>query len=715
MLFVLKLIAVTKANGRQFSDKAYMVDPELVYREARDLYLAWLERQGFKGRSEQTEMLKFIVGVLTQSENRIGVMEAGTGTGKTIAYCIAGALTARAAQKKLVLVTSTVVLQHQMVNGELKQLSELMPTPLSYGLVKGRQRYACIHRLKKESEVLPEGEKDLFGEVTEGQKHRSLAVELFNQFNERRWSGDMDELEVGLTAPQKQAFTTDFVGCNSSTCEFARPCPYFRARQGIHDLDVIVTNYSLLLAATSEGVDLLPDPNDCIFIFDEAHKLPQVVRDSTKTSTSTNTIASWVKSTEKLVTRLVGCCSDSHPLDSPHQSTQRATPIALRLVSDFARHLSTQVKNLALDRQDDESINRFPGGVVDEETMRRSEPLAAAVRSLTVELNGIKDALTEAISLNEGWINRQHAAQGQDRTSNLIRAGNEIVNLLTSWKRSREVAAARWFLDKGSDLALNDVNIAVDEQLREKIWEPAHGVICTSATLYASDGLEHFFSLVGIDLPERQTRRIQSPFDVKSNVKFQVADIEFDRPGGARFNAAAAALIPTYLRDSRSGLLIFNAWRDLDDTYQRLPEKFRKDCIRQGEHSLEASLNHHRRKIDNGGRSFLLGTESYREGIDLPGDYCQHVIIMRLPFMVPTDPVIKTHKERMELTNGFMEFDVPDASLRLFQACGRLLRSENDRGSITVFDRRIITAQYSGNLLRPLPRYDIVDLAATRS
>ena len=258
---------------------------------------------------------------------------------------------------------------------------------------------------------------------------------------------------------------------------------------------------------------------------------------------------------------------------------------------------------------------------------------------------------------------------------------------------------------------MHTVPIAVEEILYNAIWSQAHSVICTSATIYSSQGFDQFKQEVGLNLPDVHFKRIASPFDFRHNVRFQVANIGFSAPGGDAFNSAAAAYLPQLLEKNRSGLVLFTSRTDMAKVYKQMPDDFRSLCLAQDELSMAETIRKHRQTIDNGGQSFIFGLVSYREGVDLPGDYCQHVVIMRIPFNVPDDPVIKSQKELLGLENAFMQYDVPQASLRLFQACGRLLRSETDRGSITVLDRRIIEkTQYCSELIRPLPEFEIVDL-----
>ena len=692
-----------------------MPESDLVFEDASKLYQDWLVEMGYEGRNEQIDMLRFITDVLCRDSQRIGLFEAGTGTGKTVAYCIAAALVARLVKKKLILVTSTVLLQRQLLEGELSELSQLMPKPLTFGILKGRGRYACIERLNQHANSIGHEKQDMFGMETPGEEDRRIAAVLLNQFEDHRWSGDMDEAPVPLSSQQHSAYTTDSLGCNKASCEFASPCPYFKVRGKLVDLDVIVTNYSLLMASGREGIDLLPDPSECIYVFDEVHTLPEFVMNSQSNVTGTKAILDFLQKSDKTLDTLVSNAGEGHPFTQSHQVAIGAIPAAATMTHELAKHLTEISKTNLVEVSQDGSTYLYRGGVVDDGTRDQSQTLSMVMTNLITAFLDTKSILDKGVTERATWLNAIDVSAARERLSDLIRTGTGILDLLRGWSQNQSVEAARWLSVDDTDWRLHYVPIAVDVVLKNMVWEKAHGVICTSATIYASGGLEHFSSTVGLNLPEESCLRLPSPFDVRSKVNFQVADVPFDRPGGYQFNEFVGKELPRILKNDNSGLILFNSRADMQDTVQRLPGKFRKLCLIQGNQSMKQTLEEHTKAIDDGRKSYLIGLASFREGIDLPGDYCRHVVIMRIPFAVPDDPVLVTRKERLQLDKPFYQFDVPEASLRLFQACGRLLRNEQDYGTITMFDRRIINARYRRQLLEPLPDYEIVDLGSPNS
>ncbi len=656
-------------------------------------------------------MMRFIAESLTRTQARIGVVEAGTGTGKTVAYCIPAAIEARRTGKTLVIVTSTVLLQQQLLHAELQQLANLFSPGLTFGIMKGRRRYACIDRLDKNVHSQGDTSIDLFGNENPSRTDRRIASELLDRFNTRQWDGDMDAAPIPLASRHRSSFTTDALACHRNSCEYAKPCPYFRARNKVSALDVVVTNYSLLMAAGREGIDMLPAAEDCIYVFDEVHRLADIVMNSGAMRASTSAVTDAVEKIEDFVSRLMNQVEEGHPLSSSQQDILDIVPRVTPLIDQYRHHLADLIRTNAVEPDSQHKVFRFVAGRVDETTSEHARVLASTLGGLHVVLNEMFTTLDEARANLPMWIKTDVLGRAVRSLTELLMTTRDLTSLFEDWGADSPIASARWLSPDDEKWQMHTVPIAVEEILNEAVWSQAHGVICTSATIYSSQAFDQFKQEVGLNLPDDHFKRIASPFDFRRNVKFQIANIGFSQPGGEAFNRSAAAYLPQVLAKNRSGLVLFTSRFDMVAVFKQLPSGFRELCLMQDDLSMAETLRKHRETIDAGGQSYIFGLVSYREGVDLPGDYCQHVVIMRIPFNVPDDPVIKSQKEVLGLENAFMQYDVPQASLRLFQACGRLLRSETDRGWITVLDRRIVERkQYCDELVRPLPEFEIVDL-----
>ena len=209
-------------------------------------------------------------------------------------------------------------------------------------------------------------------------------------------------------------------------------------------------------------------------------------------------------------------------------------------------------------------------------------------------------------------------------------------------------------------------------------------------------------------LGDAQGVRISSPFDYPNIAVLSVPQMDADPKDAEVHTAEVASLLPELLALEPSALVLFTSWRQLNQVRDALAGAAVMEGAQfQGERSKQAMLKRHWRRVDAGEPSYLMGLASFAEGVDLPGDYCRHVIVVKLPFAVPDDPVDQAIAELAESQgrNPFMEITVPDAALKLVQACGRLIRDDNDHGRITLLDKRVLTKRYGRALLDSLPPF----------
>ena len=227
----------------------------------------------------------------------------------------------------------------------------------------------------------------------------------------------------------------------------------------------------------------------------------------------------------------------------------------------------------------------------------------------------------------------------------------------------------------------------------------------TSATLTALGSFDHLMQQTGLP-SDTKLARVESPFEA-SRGRFVVPEMTTDPSEPAAHSDELIDMFPSLLERHRGTLVLFSSRRQLQELVEALEPAYESRLLVQGQMSKAEILQEHRRRIDRGDSSIIFGLASFAEGVDLPGDYCSHVIIAKLPFAAPDDPIDAAHAELLEAAgrNPFMELTVPSASLRLLQACGRLLRTETDEGVITLLDRRIITKRYGRAIMDALPRY----------
>jgi ATP-dependent DNA helicase DinG len=253
---------------------------------------------------------------------------------------------------------------------------------------------------------------------------------------------------------------------------------------------------------------------------------------------------------------------------------------------------------------------------------------------------------------------------------------------------------------------LRSVPVAIDDVLEGALWSRCRGALLTSATLAALGRFDHLFARAGLPA-DTQGLRLPSPFDYPRQGRLHIPAMRTD--GGARdaHTDEIAEQIPELLEQERATLVLFTSWRQLRTVLGALPRRVERFVLCQGELGRSEILARHKAAIDGGKRSAIFGLNSFAEGIDLPGAYCTHVIICKLPFPVPDDPLFAGTCEWLA-RNGrdpFDELSVPEASLRMVQACGRLIRSEHDQGVITILDRRLVTRRYGRQILDALPPF----------
>ncbi len=268
---------------------------------------------------------------------------------------------------------------------------------------------------------------------------------------------------------------------------------------------------------------------------------------------------------------------------------------------------------------------------------------------------------------------------------------------------------ARWITQMNnagqSGFELRCSPVLAAEILQDCLWSKAAGVIVTSATITALNSFDRF-KLHSGSPSDANYKAVASPFNY-ANATFTVPAMDCD-PGDAQ--AHTEALIerfPHILDQNEGSLVLFSSRRQMQDVYQGVSGEFSGRILMQGDYSKQEILRRHKEAIDGGRGSVIFGLASFAEGVDLPGDYCRHVVIAKIPFAVPDSPLEAALAEWVEAQgrNAFMEISVPDAALRLVQASGRLLRTEQDRGRVTLMDRRILTRRYGRDILDSLPPF----------
>ena len=681
-------------------------------------YRQFLKSRDLKPRLGQKQMIAAIANSMGHSDadKRLGVIEAGTGTGKTVGYLLSALPIARAKEKTVVVATGTIALQEQLILKDIPDLLEASGWDHQVALVKGRGRYVCNMRLEQCLDAIKSKEAGLFLFEDEmpfnpNAQSEALYQELSESLENNSWDGDRDAWDTRIPDTDWQTLTVDHRQCTGRRCQFVDQCPFFKARAELEEADCIVANHDLVMADLALGGGaILPPPEDCIYIFDEGHRLGETAVKHFGAQCRINTTLNWL---ERVPKQLKGQTpvfeKDKTIIDMLPRIDSGANEIVALLTTCYPQ-FQAYLDNL----EDDRQLYRFPQGDVGEGTRE----LAQNISALTSRWIGRVELLRD--TLNEALTDRDYAVPIPDIELFYQQVGSWLTkgeNLLALWDRlkqqltSHAVPLACWLRldDSGSgnlDIAINASPIQATEILREQLWGSCYGAVITSATLRSLGNFNtlkretgipdsaQFLSVAGaFNYAEAATLSV--PKDcVEGNAIYEHTDYITD-------NLA-------HMVEKKAGtLVLFSSRRQMDEVFDRLDTDLQKICLVQGKYSNREMVRLHKERVDQGKTSVLVGLASFAEGVDLPGDYCKHVIIAKLPFMVPDDPLHEALSEWIEDKGGNSFFDIalPIASLRLIQACGRLLRTESDTGTVTILDKRLITKRYGGQLIDALPPF----------
>jgi len=696
-------------------------------------YSRFLEAKQLKPRYGQRLMIAEVTKVLgtiraddegrRSSEPAVVAVEAGTGTGKTVAYSISAIPTAKAAGKRLVIATATVALQEQIVHKDLPDLMRNSGLNFSFALAKGRGRYLCLSRLDL---LLQEGQAQnataqLFQEegfaIDVDERSQKLYTSMIERLAGNRWDGDRDSWPEELDDGDWARLTTDHSQCTGRHCPNFQQCAFYRAREGMTKVDVIVTNHDMVLADLALGGGaVLPDPRETLYVFDEGHHLPDKAIGHFAHFTRLRSTADWLAQIDKNLTKLLA----QHPLPGELGRLVEAVPEVARDLRAQQQFMFSACEQVADFRAGEDMEgrerprHRFVGGVVPEHLVELGSELKKGFAKLTDLFTRIAEVLKEAMEGEGSTGIASHQAEEWYPLfgSLLTRAqGNwDLWLAFTAQDAEGSPPMARWLtLAEGGalfDIEVNASPILAAETLRRNLWNVAYGALVTSATLTALNSFDRYRMRAG--LPKATvTAVVPSPFHHADAGVLRVPDLRADPRDAAAHTAAIVRELPALVEGSRGTLVLFSSRKQMQDVFDGLERDWRRRVLIQGNLSKQETLNKHKARVDGGEPSVLFGLASFAEGVDLPGAYCEHVVIAKIPFAVPDDPVEAALAEWIEARGGnpFMEIAVPDASLRLVQACGRLLRTEQDRGTITLLDRRVVTQRYGKAILNALPPF----------
>ncbi|MBV2128126.1 ATP-dependent DNA helicase DinG [Arsukibacterium indicum] len=639
------------------------------------------------------EMANIVAGQYHRHD-RIGLIEAGTGTGKSLAYLLATLPVALARQKTLVIATATVALQEQLINKDIPFFRQHSAIEFEYNLVKGRSRYACIERLKHQL-VQP----DL---LTSAERSQSALLEtLYESWQKRQWLGDKDTLPAVIDDVLWQSISADPYHCSKNDKRHHH-CPFHLARAEIADAQVLVVNHSLLLADLAAGNAILPPPEECIYVIDEAHHLPACGRDYFAGFAQLSQPQLWLDKLGLLANQLIQSLPETSLKDLLKLDDYRNE--LLSLLKPIERSLSEwQARWFSTPEQTD---HRFEHAALPKLWQQQAEAIANCAQKTLALLDKISTAVADVA------ITPAKRKSQSKLLQELSQLAQKLEQQQTLWQlyaqpQPEPAFQARWVVrDNQQQVTAHACPLSVANTLEQLLFSQAYACILCSATLTVLNSFDHIKYELGLMAhPGLQTLRVDSPFAYQQNGVIVLPKMH-NEPTASGYTEELISLLPHYLPKQQGSLVLFASYWQM----QQVAEALRKQgmsLLVQGEASRQSLLSLHQHQCQHSKTSILFGTQSFSEGLDLPGKLLTNLVITKLPFAVPTSPLEAAMSEAVSRKGGnpFVQLAIPATARKLVQACGRLLRQEQDQGRIVILDRRLVTKSYGKAMLDSLPPF----------
>jgi len=606
---------------------------------------------GYRTRQQQLEMALAIETAI--QENKQLVAEAGTGTGKTFAYLVPALLSGG----KVIVSTGTKTLQDQLFHRDLPAVRDALKVPVTVEMLKGRANYVCHFHLERSA--------------NEGRfvsREDANYVHVIRNFVENSKTGDKAELiEVPENATIWPSVTSTRDNCMGQECNFYKDCFVMDARKRALAADVVVVNHHLFFADVmlrDEGVsELLPSANTVIF--DEAHQLPEVAGLFFGEDVSTSQLLELARDAEaEYITTAKDCPALQEAANALEKSVRD-----FRLVFAYEGSRMPVQKALALKSFD----------------------------SAYAEMQAKLQALTNVLETQ---------APRDPALENSWQRGAGLMVQLQRWLAAENANLVRWVEVFTQSVQLHATPLSVAEGFGKQLNASPRAWIFTSATLAVKSDFSHYIGQMG--LSNANTGYWESPFDYGKQALFYVPE-NMPEPNSPGYSAAVAAVaLPVIQASGGRAFVLCTSLRAMREIHALFKEAFEQNGIEyplmmQGESSRSELLERFRKR----GNAVLVGSQSFWEGVDVRGEALSCVIIDKLPFAPPDDPVLAARIDKMneEGKNAFMEYQLPYAVITLKQGAGRLIRDEADSGVLMICDPRLISKPYGRRIWQSLPPF----------
>lgn len=655
----------------------------------------------YEHRPEQVQMLRAITNSLSYGRHML--IEAGTGVGKSFAYLVPSALFATTNNTRVVISTNTINLQDQLIKKDIPALKEALGLDVRAAVLKGRSNYLCPRRLQNIRHFGPNNADEM----------RVLSKVLVWQLENT--SGDRNELN--LTGPAERdawvKLSADDDACTTETCaaRMHGTCAFHRAKSAAQNAHILIVNHALLLSDVATGSKVLPEYD--YLVVDEAHHLESATTNALSFRLTQFDLARMLKEignqSSGVLGHLAGAVGDSlRPSDRAAfgQKIERAVSQAFRL-EQFNREFFNVLAEFAafLREGQPQSNYAWQARILPpvrkltewEEVETMWGEMSETMRHLLKTLEELYKAAADMYS--DG---NEEVETPMGDLSNVLRRMTEAHNNLTGLILDPSAATVYWIEvnPKGDRLSLNAAPLHVGKLITEHIWNTKNAAVLASATLTTHGEFNYLRNRLGAEMADELA--LGSPFDYESSTLLFIGN-DMPEPNQPNYEQMLnRAIVNTAKATGGRMLVLFTSYAALKRCAQGITAPLAHDNIFVLEQGEGASANTLLESFKSTERAVLLGTKSFWEGVDVPGEALSVVVITKLPFDVPTDPLIAARSETYE--DPFNEYYLPEAILKFRQGFGRLIRTQSDRGVVVILDKRVMTKQYGRLFLESLPQ-----------